>query len=94
MRVQVQCITKSGRHNHWERIYGIGGVNPNGTPWWMTEDEAIAYIKSGNQFFVKPPGYPEVNVIIAKSQHGREYLKTEPDGLEANNLLALPECPR
>jgi len=26
-------------------------------------------------------------------QTGREYLKTEADGYEPNNLLSLPECP-
>jgi hypothetical protein len=33
-----------------------------------------------------------VKVIIA-TRLGREYLKTEADGEQPDNLLALPECP-
>jgi hypothetical protein len=32
-------------------------------------------------------------VIIAVSQCGHKYLKTQADGLQPDNLLSLPECP-
>jgi len=32
-------------------------------------------------------------VIIAVSKYGNEYLKTESDGEQPDNLLSLPECP-
>lgn len=34
-----------------------------------------------------------VKIIVARRPNsGREYLKTVPDGLEPNNILALPHC--
>lgn len=94
MAIQIQCINKTDRFNPHERIRSIGGVNPDGTRWKLSEDEAIAGIKSGKwQFYVERPAGHRVAVIIARSASGREYLKTETDGETPNNLLALPECP-
>src|SRR5438876_5370624 len=94
MRVQVQCINKTDRPNPWERIRNIGGINPDGSRWKLSEVQAIADIKAQKyEFFVeRPPGHT-VNVIIAVSRFGHEYLKTEADGEHPNNLLALPGCP-
>ena len=33
-------------------------------------------------------------MIVAKSRWGHKYLKTDSDGEQPDNLLALPECPR
>ena len=92
-QVRVQCINKTHRTDPHERISHIGGVNPNGTRWRMPEPKAIAEIKQGKwDFYVEQPAGRRVRVIIA-THLGREYLKTEADGLHPNNLLALPECP-
>ena len=95
--VRVSCINKSDRQNPHERITHIGGVNADGTRWKMTEDAAIAAIKAGKfTFYVtyrdRLGNEHTVNVVIA-THLGREYLKTEADGLKPDNLLALPECP-
>jgi hypothetical protein len=37
-------------------------------------------------------GGKAANVIVAVRPSGRKYLKTEADGIEPNNLLALPKC--
>lgn len=92
-RVRVGCINKSDRTAHYERIRNIGGVNPDGTRWKMPESDAIQHIKNGTYSFYVDRGGHIVDVIIAKSQHGREYLKTTADGEQPNNLLSLPECP-
>ena len=93
-RHEVSCINKQERYNPWERITHIGGVNLDGTRWKLSQEQAIEYIENGKyQFFVKP-GYREVDVIVAKSQYGHKYLKTESDGRDDNNLLSLPECPK
>ena len=42
--VQVQCIKKRNRTNHYERIQSIGGINPDGGRWKLSEDDAIAGI--------------------------------------------------
>lgn len=40
------------------------------------------------------PSNESVWIIVAvHPKSGREYLKTEPDGVIPNNLLALPACP-
>ena len=93
MALQVKCINKSDRDNYYERIKFIGGTNADGTRWRLSEEDAIAGIEQGKwTFFVSVNG-KSVNVIIAKTETGRKYLKTESDGYIPNNLLSLPECP-
>ncbi len=89
---QIKCINKSDRDNPYERITHIGGVNSNGTNWKLTQKEAIMHIKSGKyEFFVQVNG-KAVDVIVAESRYGNEYIKTKADGDEPNNLLSLMEC--
>lgn len=92
-RHEVKCINKSDRYDPHERIMNIGGVNPDGTRWKLTQPEAIAAIEAGKySFYVQVQGR-QVNVIVATSRFGNKYLKTEADGDQPNNLLSLPECP-
>jgi hypothetical protein len=91
--VRVQCINKTNRTSAHERIRDIGGMNPNGTTWKLTESQAIRDIKNGTySFYVERPAGHRVRVIVAQ-RLGVEYLKTEADGEQPDNLLALPECP-
>jgi Protein of unknown function (DUF3892) len=93
-QVRVLCINKTDRANPHERIQNVGGVNADGTRWKLSERDAIAGIKEGKwQFHVERPAGHRVNVVIAVSPYGNEYLKTEADGERPDNLLALPECP-
>lgn len=51
----------------------------------------IGWIDSGqHSFCVAAPG-KSVGVVVAV-RNGRKYLKTEADGAEPNDLLALAEC--
>jgi hypothetical protein len=93
VNVEVKCINKSDRLNAHERIRNIGGINGNGTRWRLSENEAIAGIRRGEWKFYVNRGGSSVWVIIARSAAGHEYLKTEADGEQPNNLLSLPECP-
>lgn len=91
-RLEVTCVSKTDRYNPHERIRGIGG-NASETRWYLTQEQAIAAIETGQrQFFVRVNGR-EVRVIVAVSRYGNKYLKTEADGEQPNNLLSLPECP-
>ncbi len=93
MTLPIMCINKSDRPNPHERILYIGGFNANRTRWKLSQEAAIKGIEDGTyQFFVSVNG-KSVWVIVATSQYGYKYMKTESDGLHPNNLLSLPECP-
>jgi hypothetical protein len=92
--VRISCINKQDRYSAHERISNIGGVNPDGGRWKLTEQQAIEGIEQGKwSFYVERPAGDRVQVIIARSQYGNKYLKTEADGEQPNNLLSLQECP-
>ncbi len=92
MPVQISCINKSDRMNPWERILRVGGVNPDGQRWRLSLTDAIDGIKAGKWTFFVSVGGHRVDVVIAKSRFGNEYLKTVPDVDSPDNLLSLPEC--
>jgi Protein of unknown function (DUF3892) len=91
-KLEITCITKSDRMNPHERITHVGGSNVNGTPWRLTQQDAIQGIDAQKwQFYVRKGGLP-VDVIVETSRYGHRYLKTRPDGEQPNNLLSLAEC--
>ena len=93
MAIEVKCINKQDRPNPWERITHIGGTNPDDANWKITQASAIEGIENGKWEFYVDVGGSRVAVVVAVSQHGNKYIKTEPDDEDQNNLLSLPECP-
>lgn len=91
-RARIGCINKTDRQNPHERIRSVGGVNPSGTRWKQGQEQTIREIESGEwEFYVHQDGRT-VDVIVA-THNGNKYIKTRPDGVQPDNLLALPECP-
>jgi hypothetical protein len=91
--IQITCINKTPRMDPHETIQYVGGVNPNGTRWKLSQPDAIAGIKRGEWTFYVHAGGCTAKVIIATSAAGNKYLKTVNDGLHPDNLLSLPERP-
>ena len=87
--VQILYV-KCDKANPHQRLRYVGGTNPDGTHWKLSEDEAIAGMKEGKWRFWTTGGKKSVWVVTAKSASGREYLKAENDGSQPVTLLALP----
>jgi len=92
MSLEIQCIVQdTGKERH-ERIQRVGGTHSNGTPWSLSEDQAIAGIRSSEYSFWTKGGGERANVKII-DHRVRDYLRTDPDTTTKDNLLSLPRCP-
>ena len=91
---EVTCIVPDGTDSD-QRIDKIGGNSGaaigNGA-WSLLIDDAIAGIESGKWSFWTQGGGRVAKVVVAQRPNRRKYLKTDADGVEPNNLLALPRC--
>lgn len=92
-RVRIDCINKNPRNDPHHRITHVGSPNDDGTRWKLSEGDAIAGIRAGKWEFYVHAGDRVVNVVIARAQSGRDYLKTVDDNYAPDNLLNLDECP-
>ncbi len=89
---RVECINKTDRQNHYERIKNIGGSSP--FRWKKSEDVAIREIETGvSEFYVDEGGRRTAVRVAQHRPTGKKYLTTHPDDTTKNNLLSLPECP-
>lgn len=91
----IVCVTKHPTHTDpHKRIQSIGTTQVEGssipTRQW-TVDEMIAAIDSGDEFYCDDANGDLVLVVVAQHNANR-YVKTEPDGIQPNNLLAKDDC--
>lgn len=85
---QVTCH-KPDNADKDRRLQGLGGRG-----WYNEIDYLITGVESGAyRLWTVAPDGQSVWVNVARRANGRKYLKTEVDGIEPNNLLALPHCP-
>jgi hypothetical protein len=79
--------------NHDRRIQALGGVNPDGAHWRLSEPDAVAAIETGRwNFYVQTLAGRQLPIVVAVSRYGQKYLKTSADGLQPDSLLRLPDC--
>ena len=90
--IQIRYV-KCDNARPQQRVRYVGGLNPDGTYWKLSEDTAIAGVKAGKWRFWTAGERKSVWVVAAKSASGREYLKGESDWVQPATLLHLPECP-
>ena len=92
MSKQVKCINKRPSHyDRYHRIQAIGGADGS-VRWKRSEEDAIKDVKRDPQAYYTHVNGKSAWVVVANHQ-GKEYLKTEADDYQTDNLLALPECP-
>jgi hypothetical protein len=92
---EVKCVTREVRFNPWERIRAVGGVNPDGQRWKLTQEATVAAIEHNmyGDFYVNRPEGGRARVVVVTSYFGHKYITTETGGDSPNHLLSLPECP-
>lgn len=89
---RVECIGKTERATPEHRIQTIGGTKPDGSPWRLSELDAIAGIERGSWVLhIERPGEEAVPLIVALHAN-KKYLKAHSDGETPDLLLSLPEC--
>lgn len=91
-RHQIRCIYKSNSIIPSERIRSIGGLNPNGTRWQITQQRAIEGIEQGKWSFYVVLQSTQIDIVVA-SHDGMKYIKGKYDISMPDSLLGLPECP-
>lgn len=93
---QVDCITKPNRDSRHEAISHLGGLNPNGSRWYVSAQVVISHIKSGDRFYTLSRNglfKAFLEIVPRKPGYYDEHVRTKPDGTNDNNLLQLNSCP-
>ncbi len=93
---EIRCATRQAG-----RIVRVGGFDHTSQATFdITQQQCIADISNGDEFFVSDAAGNLAAVTVAQTQGDpgplgttRFYIKTEADGVEPNNLASLPACP-
>ncbi len=96
---QITCIQKRGSHsNPNENIKVVAGIHiPSGQKFWMKQEEVMARIDKGDQFFVAGADGSQAQVKVFVhfppwQPQGSRYIATVADDSTDDNLLSLPDC--
>lgn len=91
MSNRITHIRKPNVNSSHENITHIKGLNTDSASFESAVAVVIANLKTGNyKYHVQRDGRT-INVTHQKSAAGNEYIKTEPDSTQKDNLLSLPQ---
>ncbi|OYU81228.1 MAG: hypothetical protein CFE23_05540 [Flavobacterium sp. BFFFF1] len=90
---QIRFVKKTNQTKCNEKISHIGGINPDGSTWEISQQEAIKGMESGKWMFYLNCNEEFSRVLVAVSPDAEKYLKTELDYLDLSLLLLLPDYP-
>ena len=91
-RIRIGCVNRTTATEPWNRIAHVGGQNPTGSRWKLSQSDAIARTEQGTYAFYVQSFGKSIDVVVA-DHSGHRYLKASSDREHPNALLALPECP-
>jgi hypothetical protein len=88
---RIECIRQrdSGKST---RIAHVEGSNVDGTPWGMSESEAIREIESGRTKFYCDVLGQSYLVVVGTAKSGGKFHKPAIDSDSPDCLLQLPRC--
>jgi len=97
MAIQITCITKPSGVllNPLEAISHYGWYeDSSGKSAIWTRQQMVSWLlsNSSNQAYVKDKFGDKAYCKVYKNSRGTFFLKTQPDGTKADNLLSLPPC--
>jgi hypothetical protein len=88
---RIECIARQPRGGG-ARVTRVGGLDSDGTPWSMTEAQAIREIETGKMKFYCDVYGQSYLVVVGTDKSGVKFLKGAIDGDSPACLLRLPEC--
>ena len=88
---RIECIARQ-TGGEGARVGRIGGLNSDGTPWSVSEAQAIQEIESGKTKFYCDVYGQSYLVVVGTDRSGIRFLKAAIDGDSPACLLRLPEC--
>ena len=93
-RLEIKWISRSEEQNSRVWVTLVSGHYVDGTPWKLTEEDAIRGIEAGFLEFFVQVDKRTLEVVVAANRAGRKFLKTEADREQPDYLLRLPDLPR
>lgn len=91
MAIEITHVGKTGHCEPYNAIDRIGGTHPDGKQWRLSQQDAIGVIERKELSFYIRAGGRIARVVLAEHA-GHKYIKTENDGVNPDDLLALPGC--
>ncbi|MFD2339859.1 DUF3892 domain-containing protein [Clavibacter tessellarius] len=89
MSAVITAIHLSAGERRYDRIESVRWrMSDTGQTGQHSVAVMVTYIDQGNEVYVESP--TRVRVRVARPMYGSAYIRTEADGRETNNLLALP----